>query len=95
MSFDPCNPMSDDSGRPAKRSPRDRVSLCTLAAGIGLFLCGSVFGAAPTEQVSFGGNPGNLRMFMYVPDGLAAGRPLVVALHGCTQTASSYDDETG
>ena len=46
--------------------------------------------AAETVQVpSFAPNPGNLRMFKYVPDGLPAGAPLVVALHGCTQSATS------
>jgi poly(hydroxyalkanoate) depolymerase family esterase len=34
-------------------------------------------------------------MFRYVPDGLGSGRPLVVALHGCTQAAGGFDDETG
>lgn len=48
-----------------------------------------------TEVDDFGSNPGQLRMFKYVPEGLAPGRPLVVALHGCTQQASGYDDETG
>lgn len=48
-----------------------------------------------TEVNSFGQNPGSLRMFKYVPPQLAAARPLVVALHGCTQEAKSYDEETG
>jgi poly(hydroxyalkanoate) depolymerase family esterase len=42
-----------------------------------------------TEVHGFGSNPGALRMFKYVPE-----RPepaLVVVLHGCTQTAASYD----
>lgn len=43
--------------------------------------------ATVTEVPAFGSNPGNLRMFRYVPDGLPAGRPLVVVLHGCTQDA--------
>jgi poly(hydroxyalkanoate) depolymerase family esterase len=47
------------------------------------------------EVSIFGSNPGNLRMFKYVPPGLPAAAPLVVALHGCTQQASDYDDETG
>ncbi len=34
-------------------------------------------------------------MFQYVPPDLGASRPLVVALHGCTQRASDYDDEPG
>ncbi len=42
-----------------------------------------------TEVHDFGSNPGALRMFKYVP---AQPEPaLVVVLHGCTQTAASYD----
>ena len=54
--------------------------------------------ARPTrlrEIANFGSNPGNLRMHAYVPDGVAASPALVVALHGCTQTADSYDQGTG
>src|SRR4051812_13556346 len=40
-------------------------------------------------------NPGNLAMVRHVPDGLPAGRPVVVALHGCTQTASTYGTGSG
>jgi len=43
------------------------------------------------EVVVFGTNPGNLRMFKHLPAGLAADPPLVVVLHGCTQTAAGYD----
>lgn len=50
---------------------------------------------AQAEVTGFGSNPGNLRMFKYVPAGLPANAPMVVALHGCSQTASSYDTETG
>lgn len=50
---------------------------------------------AQTEVTGFGSNPGALRMFKYVPAGLPADAPLVVALHGCAQSASSYDAETG
>ena len=48
-----------------------------------------------TEVTSFGSNPGNLKMFSYVPAGLPTGRPVVVAVHGCSQSAAVYDDETG
>ncbi len=34
-------------------------------------------------------------MHAYVPDGVGPSPPLVVALHGCTQTADSYDQGTG
>ncbi|MER5310652.1 PHB depolymerase family esterase [Streptomyces sp. NPDC002773] len=49
----------------------------------------------PHEVTGFGSNPGNLRMFRYVPPGLPSGRPVVVALHGCTQNASGYAAGTG
>ncbi len=40
---------------------------------------------------NFGDNPGALHMYRYVPAGMPAGpRPLVLALHGCTQTAQAY-----
>jgi poly(hydroxyalkanoate) depolymerase family esterase len=48
-----------------------------------------------TETSAFGDNPGNLRMLSYVPEGLPAGAPLVVVLHGCTQTAGEYDRGAG
>ncbi|HEV2746757.1 MAG TPA: PHB depolymerase family esterase [Allosphingosinicella sp.] len=40
-------------------------------------------------------NPGNLRGRCHIPEGLAAGAPLVVVLHGCTQDAALYDHGTG
>lgn len=47
--------------------------------------------AASLQQVaSFGSNPGALSMYGYRPDGLPAGAPLVVALHGCTQDAATF-----
>ncbi|HEX6341298.1 PHB depolymerase family esterase [Umezawaea sp.] len=55
----------------------------------------SAHAATVTEVTGFGTNPGNLRMFRYVPDGLPAGRPLVVALHGCTQDAAGYGTASG
>ena len=47
------------------------------------------------EVTGFEPAPGNLRMLSYVPDGLSPGAPLVVVLHGCTQTAAGYDHGTG
>ncbi|MCS7482809.1 alpha/beta hydrolase family esterase [Umezawaea endophytica] len=55
----------------------------------------SASAASVTEVTGFGTNPGNLRMFRYVPDNLPAGRPLVVALHGCTQDAAGYGTASG
>lgn len=48
-----------------------------------------------TEVTGFGSNPGNLRMLTYIPQDLPPDAPLVVVLHGCTQTATSYDTGTG
>jgi len=47
------------------------------------------------ELTGFGTNPGNLRMFAYAPEHLRPEAPLVIALHGCTQTADEYDHGTG
>ena len=43
----------------------------------------------------FGSNPGRLNGWAYVPEGLPKGSPLVVVLHGCTQSARSYDHGAG
>ncbi len=59
--------------------------------------------AAPTpaaagalvETTGFGSNPGGLRMLTYVPDTLEAHPALVVAMHGCRQTAAEYLTESG
>lgn len=65
------------------------VGLLALALGF------AAPASAQTEVTGFGSNPGNLRMFKFVPTGLPVSAPLVVALHGCSQSASSYDAETG
>ena len=44
-----------------------------------------------TPLTAFGTNPGALVAWSYVPPGLPPGAPLVVVLHGCTQTAAAYD----
>ena len=40
-------------------------------------------------------NPGGLRMLVHVPEGIAPGAPLVVVLHGCTQTGEAYAEGAG
>ncbi len=47
------------------------------------------------EVAAHGANPGNLRMFVYAPEHLPPRPPLVVALHGCSQTADEFDYGTG
>jgi poly(hydroxyalkanoate) depolymerase family esterase len=72
------------------RSPRRWAPLLALllAAASLLAVPQPAHAAGLREVTGFGSNPGNLRMFEYVPDGLPAGRPVVVAMHGCTQDAS-------
>ncbi len=47
------------------------------------------------ETTNFGANPGALRMLVYRPDFLPPGAPLVVVLHGCTQSAEAYAHGAG
>jgi poly(hydroxyalkanoate) depolymerase family esterase len=47
-----------------------------------------------SETALAGANPGNLRMFSFVPEGLRDA-PLVVVLHGCGQSAPGYDSGAG
>jgi poly(hydroxyalkanoate) depolymerase family esterase len=70
--------------------------LALVAACLGAVAAGAPAGAAGLTQVtSFGSNPGNLAMYEYAPSGLPAGAPLVVAMHGCTQTANDYFADSG
>lgn len=48
-----------------------------------------------SDLAEFGDNPGNLRARFYVPEKVVKAAPLVVVLHGCTQSAASYDDGAG
>ncbi len=52
--------------------------------------------AATLPQVTnFGSNPGRLGMRLHVPDALPKHPALLVALHGCSQTAATYDIGSG
>ncbi len=48
-----------------------------------------------TKTTSFGSNPGKLNMYSYLPVGFSDTTSLVVALHGCTQSAATYATQTG
>lgn len=47
------------------------------------------------EITGFGSNPGNLRMLKFLPRTLRKKPPLVVALHGCGQSARAFTRGTG
>jgi len=49
----------------------------------------------PRAETGFGSNPGNLRMFSYVPADLAPMAPLIVVLHGCKQGAATFARDAG
>ncbi|MEW2252933.1 PHB depolymerase family esterase [Streptomyces sp. NPDC006975] len=82
---------------PTRAAHRVAALAAALLAVLGLALLTptTAHAASLTEVTAFGTNPGNLRMFRYVPDGLPAGRPVVVALHGCTQDAAGYGTGSG
>lgn len=42
-----------------------------------------------------GSNPGALEARTFIPENLVSGAPLVVVLHGCTQSAAAYDEGSG
>lgn len=48
-----------------------------------------------SDLPKFGSNPGALRARTHIPQDLPEGAPLVVVLHGCTQTAAGYDHGSG
>ncbi|WP_237323508.1 extracellular catalytic domain type 1 short-chain-length polyhydroxyalkanoate depolymerase [Streptomyces sp. MOE7] len=52
-------------------------------------------GVALERVGNFGANPGNLTMYVYRPAHLAPRPAVVVALHGCTQSAQVYADNSG
>ncbi|ROP35134.1 extracellular catalytic domain type 1 short-chain-length polyhydroxyalkanoate depolymerase [Saccharothrix texasensis] len=91
--------MSDRRPVPVVRGPAAAlvaVVAVVLATAVSLVSSPRPAAAATLQEVTgFGTNPGNLQMFRYVPAGLPAGRPVVVALHGCTQNATGYGTATG
>ena len=51
--------------------------------------------AEPREEMTFGSNPGNLRMFSYVSESVKPSAPLIVVLHGCKQKAGTFARDAG
>lgn len=58
-------------------------------------LSGRSSSARSLKGFSFAPNPGALVAKKFVPTGLTKGAPLIVVLHGCTQTPEGYDLGTG
>ncbi len=57
--------------------------------------CFSIQAQSLKAVSSFGDNPGALDMYIYSSVKKEIKAPVVVLLHGCTQSANDYDDETG
>ncbi|GGW12803.1 feruloyl esterase [Streptomyces capoamus] len=97
-------PLPPFRGAPGAR-PRARVPrlvprlLAVLAVVLGTALAGPAPEARAavtlTRVTGFGSNPGALTMYVYRPATLPARPPVVVALHGCTQNAQVYADNSG
>ncbi|WP_372351268.1 PHB depolymerase family esterase [Streptomyces sp. KL116D] len=101
---EPHSPFRPTGSRhPAKgrRITRGLRRWATAAVGT-LVLTAGLLAAAPqasaaglTQVTGFGSNPGNLSMYTYAPDSLPSDAPLVIALHGCTQSATDYYSNSG
>jgi poly(3-hydroxybutyrate) depolymerase len=68
------------------------------ALGAALLIVSALAGAIaaePHEETGFGSNPGNLRMFSYVPADRKPAAPLIVVLHGCKQKAAKFASDAG
>ncbi len=75
------------------RSISDTIARLTQLSPSALHTGGSKDDLAPMH--GWGNNPGALRALLYVPPSLAAHAPLVVVIHGCTQTAADYNHGSG
>ena len=72
----------------------DRLkSFANMRSALPGFSPGDTTRLSPLE--GFGSNPGALSGWSYVPGDAVPSPPLVVVLHGCTQTAASYDHGSG
>lgn len=69
--------------------------LLSASALFGLALAKALAARASLTRVtSFGGNPGGLNMYVYVPDNLASSPGVVVTLHGASGNAQQQFSST-
>ncbi|MEW2556879.1 PHB depolymerase family esterase [Streptomyces zhihengii] len=86
-----------ESARPARRTvSRLLAVLAVLLGGLWFTPVAPAQAAVTLERVTaFGANPGALQMYVHRPASLAPSPAVVVALHGCTQSAQVYADNSG
>ncbi len=65
------------------------MKLSTIASGL-MALAGLSSAAQLTQVTNFGANSSGAKMYIYVPDRLAASPPIIVAIHYCSGTAQAY-----
>lgn len=94
----PLPPFRQVPGAPSRARLLTRL-FAVVAVVLGTALAGPLLAArasvALTRVSDFGSNPGALAMYVYRPASLPAHPPVVVALHGCTQNAQVYADNSG
>ncbi|MHA6723200.1 extracellular catalytic domain type 1 short-chain-length polyhydroxyalkanoate depolymerase [Sphingomonas sp. RS2018] len=73
----------------------DTITRLTAMRGMSAMAGGMGDSGRLTPLEDFGSNPGALNAHVYLPPALAEEAPLVVVLHGCTQTAAGYDAGAG
>ncbi|MFF5533778.1 alpha/beta hydrolase family esterase [Streptomyces cinerochromogenes] len=91
------------TSRTAPGAPPPARVLLRLLAVLAVVLGTALAAPAPearaavplTRVTDFGTNPGALTMYVHRPATLPAHPPVVVALHGCTQSAQVYADNSG
>lgn len=72
------------------------ATIAVRAAFVTLLMASTfVHAASIVEVTNFGSNPGNLRMFKYVPDNMPGQAPMVVALHGAASSHLQMADDVG
>lgn len=75
-----------------------RIKAASLILFAMQYCCNIYAQAGLTVIKDFGTNPGNLHMYMHIPQQLLAPKerhPLVIVLHGCLQTAKLIEEESG
>jgi poly(hydroxyalkanoate) depolymerase family esterase len=79
----------------SEKCPRTALQVSRILLLLLVSTGSAALAASPVEVGDFGSNPGNLRMFKYVPDQIPPSAALVVVMHGCAQNARTFADESG